>query len=318
MKKFKEFEPDKLTRYGIDNRFSKVKKGTFSRLAELNGDDIDFNRLFQLFPDILKGKELKEFITRWQKARAEGREIIFMFGAHVIKCGLTPILIDLMDNGWLTALASNGASVIHDVELSLYGQTSENVDKSIADGSFGMCKDTADFINNALKKGMKEGLGYGMAVAAELVEQKGLNEEISLLANACRKGIPYTIHVALGTDITHPHPSADGAAIGALSLRDFRILTQRITALEGGVVVNFGSMVVLPEVFLKGLTAARNIGAKVDNFTTANFDMIQGYRPNQNVVRRPTLKGGEGYSFTGHHEIMLPLVFLLLNYFSQT
>lgn len=315
MCKFPEFDPDDLERYSIDSRCSKVNEKEFSAVPDSENKNRNWENFFQLFPDILKGKEIKEFISRWQKAREQDEEIIFMFGAHLIKCGLTPLVTRLIKEGWITALASNGASVIHDVELTMFGKTSENVDQAISDGSFGMCKETTDFINNSLKQGEEKELGYGMSVAHQLSRQDEVNEEVSLLLTAYQEDIPYTVHVGLGTDINHPHPSADGGLIGKLSLRDFRILTKKVESLQGGVVINFGSMVILPEVFLKALSAARNTDNDIRDFTTANFDMIQGYRPNQNVVRRPTLEGGKGFSFTGHHELMLPLIYTFLKNF---
>jgi hypothetical protein len=229
-----------------------------------------------------------------------------------------------MERGVITTIAMNGADIIHDVELSHFGRTSEDVAANLADGTFGMAEETGDFINRTLKKGFDEKLGLGEAIGKELAEQKVKNLEFSILGRAYQLGIPVTVHgrayqlgipvtvhVAVGTDIVHQQPSADGAVVGELSHRDFKIFAEVVSGVgDGGVVLNFGSAVVLPEVFLKALTVARNLGHPCRDFTTANFDMIQHYRPRVNVVQRPTQEGGRGYQITGHHEIMIPLLAL--------
>jgi hypothetical protein len=235
--------------------------------------------------------------------------VIVMLGGHVIKTGCSPILADLAANGYIQHFASNGSAAVHDTELAQCGHTSEDVATHLGDGSFGMAADTADLINSAARRAVRTGEGFGEAVGAMLVEQTSPHLERALLAKCYELKIPYTLHVALGTDIVHQHPTADGAAIGEASLRDFRILAKTVSRLgQGGVVLNLGSAVIMPEVFLKALAVARNLGGPLVDFTTANFDMIQHYRPRVNVIERPVLDGGEGYALTGHHEIMIPLL----------
>ena len=259
--------------------------------------------------------ELDELITRLRHTREAGRPIIWSLGAHVIKNGLSRYLIDLMRQGWITHLSGNGAVSIHDFELACWGKTSEDVQSGLEDGSFGMSRETADLINGAVIQGDAQELGFGESLGLMLNEGRFPHLGHSLLAACYRLKVPLTVHVAVGTDIVHQHPSADGAAIGSASHRDFRILAAQVARLSGGVVINLGSSVVLPEVFLKALTVARNTGHKVSKFTAANFDMIQHYRPNQNVVTRPVASGGRGYSITGHHEIMLPLLAAMIKHY---
>jgi deoxyhypusine synthase len=231
-------------------------------------------------------------------------------GAHVIKVGLTPILVNLMKQGIVTAVAMNGAGIIHDFELALMGHTSEEVDDEIDEGRFGMAEETGRILNEAIIQGHKKRQGLGEAVGHYMNRLKGQfpNRETSILATGARMGIPVTVHVAMGTDIIHMHPAADGAAIGATSLLDFRRLAAIVAGMEGGVYLNIGSAVVLPEVFLKTVSLGRNLGHKLSDITTVNMDFLAHYRPLTNVVRRPTQKGGKGYSLIGHHEIMLPLL----------
>lgn len=232
-----------------------------------------------------------------------------MFGGHVVKSGCVPFLIDLARRGCVSCFASNGAAAIHDAELAAWGQTSEDVAAQLDDGSFGMASDTAEILNRAAKRAWKLQEGLGESIGELLEERKYPFREHSLAAGSLRLQIPYTVHVAIGTDIVHQHPDADGAAIGEASLRDFRIFAAVVSKLgDGGVVLNLGSAVIMPEVFLKALSLARNLGHPVRNFTTVNMDMTQHYRPTVNVVQRPVLSGGRGYSLTGHHEIMIPLL----------
>jgi hypothetical protein len=309
MGKYEEIDLSKLKRYSARDRFSKVTSEIFAKPpCKIEG----LKEFVDSLPKVLKANELRMLVEDIVRARSEKREIILTMGAHPIKCGLSPVIIDLMSNGFITCLATNGASIIHDTEIAFFGATSEEVDSAIKDGSFGMAGDTADFINNAVKEGQKESLGFGEAVGKRILFSDAMHIDKSISAQAYRLGIPLTVHVAIGTDIIHPHPSADGSAIGELSLRDFRILTKVISRLEGGVLINFGSTVVMPEVFLKALSTVRNLGHNVYHFTTANFDMVQHYRPNRNIVERPTNCGGKGYTFTGHHEIMLPLLAALI------
>jgi hypothetical protein len=229
-------------------------------------------------------------------------------GAHPIKVGLSPLIIDLMKRGVITGLAMNGAGVIHDVEIAMVGETSEVVEEALDDGSFGAARETAEFINAAVKQGHDKQWGLGESIGTSLGQQDFPHSDSSLCAAAHQLGIPVTVHVAFGTDVLHIHPSTDGGALGELTHRDFRIFCGLVTSLEGGVYLNVGSAVILPEVFLKAISAARNLGYTVDNFVTVNMDLIQHYRPTQNVVRRPTARGGKGYAFTGHHELMFPLL----------
>ncbi len=260
-------------------------------------------------PAILKADDLKSVARAIVVAKTLGKPVIAMLGGHVIKTGCSPILADMAEKGYITHFASNGSAAVHDTELACCGHTSEEVADHLADGSFGMASDTAGLINRAADRAAGGAEGFGEALGKLLIEVEAPHLERALLARSYRLRIPYTLHVALGTDIVHQHPSASGAAIGAASLRDFRILANTVTELgSGGVVLNIGSAVIMPEVFLKALAVARNLGHRVEEFTTANFDMIQHYRPTVNVVQRPVLRGGRGYALTGHHEIMIPLL----------
>jgi len=263
-------------------------------------------------PDILQAAELKDFVHRFRAAEQAGKAIIVALGGHVIKCGLTPLLIEMMERGAVSCFAVNGSVTVHDYELAFFGKTSEDVGRGLEDGSFGMVFETTYGINSVITKASEEGLGYGEALGREILEKAPL-PELSLLAMAYKHEVPATVHVALGTDITHQTPCADGKAIGDCSLRDFRVLIDQVMKLDdGGVFLNLGSAVVLPEVFLKALTVARNLSGRVKGFTTAVFDMNTHYRAMENVAKRPVQTDGKGFYFVGHHEIMLPLVFSLL------
>jgi hypothetical protein len=260
-------------------------------------------------PAVLKADDLKAVARSIVAANRKGKPVIVMLGGHVIKTGCSPILADLAKKGYVNHFASNGSAAVHDTELALCGRTSEDVAAHLADGTFGMAADTAGLINSAADRAARGDEGFGEALGSVLIDEEVPHPERALLAVSRQLNIPYTLHVALGTDIVHQHPSADGAAIGKASLRDFRIFANTVSQLgEGGVVLNLGSAVIMPEVFLKALAVARNLGHGVENFTTANFDMIQHYRPTVNVVERPVLLGGSGYALTGHHEIMIPLL----------
>ena len=233
-----------------------------------------------------------------------------MMGAHVVKVGLSPLIVDLLNRGVITHVAMNSAASIHDVETAMWGHTSEDVAVNLMDGTFGMSKETGDFINLALEKGMTESdAGYGETLGRKILDLKGKYRSVSILASCYKLGVPVTVHAAIGTDIIHQQPTMNGAATGEMSFRDFKVFVRSIQGLiNGGVVLNFGSAVIMPEVFLKALTVARNLGFKAKGFTTANFDMIKQYRPQMNVVERPTQRYGHGYNFIGHHEIMFPLL----------
>ena len=259
-------------------------------------------------PEILAAQDLRVAIDATAKAARRNKLILWGFGAHLIKVGLAPLVVDLMERGLISGLLMNGAGCVHDLELAMMGRTSEDVGPALDDGSFGMARETGESLNAAINAGHAEGLGMGRAVGLHILDGRFPHKDRSVLATAARLEIPVTIHVAIGTDIHHMHPGASGEALGATSFRDFETLTGLVAALEGGVLYNIGSAVILPEVFLKALSLARNLGHKVDKFTTVNLDFIRHYRPSVNVVDRPTRKGGRGLSIVGHHEILVPLI----------
>jgi hypothetical protein len=303
---YKEIDLSGLRTYSALTRASKV---TTHLEGQAPYAGMSFNDFLDRLPSVLKADELKAVARAIVAAKKLGKPVLVMLGGHVIKTGCSPILADLAAKGYVTHFASNGSAAVHDTELACCGHTSEDVAAHLEDGSFGMAADTAALINAAAERAAGGKEGFGEAVGAMLVEQKSPNVARALLARSHQMQIPYTLHIALGTDIVHQHPTASGAAIGEASLRDFRILAQTVSQLgQGGVVLNLGSAVIMPEVFLKALAVARNLGHDVSDFTTANFDMIQHYRPQVNVVQRPVLKGGNGYALTGHHEIMIPLL----------
>ncbi len=258
-------------------------------------------------PRILAGEDFRAVVDAILEARIRGRQIIWAMGGHVIKCGMAPILSDLMRSGLATAFAMNGSASIHDFEIALAGHTSEDVEAVLPDGSFGAAEETGSEMNHAIRAGVADGLGLGESLGRAL---SALETHDSLLLNAYRNSTPVTVHVAVGTDTPHTHPAADGAAIGSASLRDFQLLCSIVAGLDdGGVYLNVGSAVVMPEVFLKAVSATRNLGHRLQRFTTVNMDFLQHYRPRMNVVQRPHAgSGGRGYALTGHHEIMLPLL----------
>jgi deoxyhypusine synthase len=296
-----------LKTYPLKKRHSKVRVTDFGTPWR-RGDS--FNRFYHSLPDILGAKTLRAVATSIVTAHRKGKPVIVGVGAHVMKVGLNPIVVDLMKQGIVSAVAMNGAGIIHDFELALMGRTSEEVDAEIDEGRFGMAEETGRMINEAIVRGAKDREGLGEAVGHYINRYQGQfpNRDTSILAIGARLGIPITVHVALGTDIIHMHPSADGAAIGATSLLDFRRLAAVVAGMEGGVYLNLGSAVILPEVFLKTVSLGRNLGHALSNITTVNMDFLSHYRPLTNVVRRPTQKGGKGYQLIGHHEIMLPLL----------
>ncbi|MDA1305512.1 MAG: hypothetical protein O2999_14710 [Nitrospirae bacterium] len=296
-----------LKTYPLKTRHSKVKVSDFSVPWRRGGS---FAKFLSGLPDVLAVNTLRTLVNAIVQARRKGRPVIFGMGAHPTKVGLNPVLVDLMQRDIVTAIAVNGAVVIHDFELALMGHTSEEVEAEIDSGRFGMAEETGRMINEAIVEGVKEGLGMGEAVGRYIFRRRKQfpNWKTSLLATGVQLGIPVTVHVAIGTDIIHMHPAADGAALGEGSLRDFRTLTAVVSGMEGGVYLNVGSAVLLPEVFLKTVTLSRNLGRALKKITTANMDFLPHYRPMTNVVKRPTQKGGQGLSLTGHHEIMLPLL----------
>ncbi len=306
MSKYTKINLEKIKRCSIKNRKSKIEIENFGKPVKPNSDIYDF---LESLPKYLKAQDLKSLLDLIILAKLKEKPIIFMSGAHPIKCGLSSVLIDLMKSGFMTLLATNGAGAIHDVEIAFWGKTSEQVEEGIEDGSFGMAKETGEVFNQISSLAGKRDMGLGEAIGKAILERKARFRKYSLLANAYRLGIPACVHVAFGTDIVHQHPNFDPSSTGKATYNDFKILAHEVSRLnDGGVVLHFGSAVVLPEVFLKALSVARNIKGKIGNFTTANFDMIQHYRPNMNVVSRPTQKSGQGFSFSGHHEIMIPLL----------
>ncbi len=292
-------------RVSIHERRSKVDVSQFPEVPEDFSWYADYERLL---PRILAGNDLRALTEGVVRARAAARPVILMLGAHVVKCGMGPLLGHLVEKGAVTGVAMNGACAIHDIEIAMWGKTSEDVAESIGSGTFGMSRETAGFMNGAALRSLEEKTGLGSAILAMLAEADPPHADASLLAACNRAGVDITCHVAIGTDIVHEHPEADGRAIGHGTMYDFRKFSDWILGLDGGVVINIGSAVIMPEVFLKALAVARNRGAELGGFITANFDMLSQYRPLSNVVRRPEKAGGTGYNFIGHHEILLPLL----------
>jgi hypothetical protein len=302
---YEDYDLSSVRTYPLASRTSKANAADFAKPYRAGGG---MASLLASFPAILAAADFKAVVAAIRSARTGDRGIIWGFGAHVIKTGLGPILIDLMERGFVSALATNGAGIIHDFELALSGGTSEDVDEALGPGRFGMAEETGELLNAAINEGVKSGLGLGQAVGRRLREMKPAHEALSVVAAAARLQIPVTVHVAIGTDIIHMHPRASGAALGEGSLRDFRYFVSNVARLKGGVYLNCGSAVVLPEVFLKAVAIARNQGASLDQLTTVNMDFTRLYRPQTNVVSRPVAGVGKGYSLVGHHEIMIPLL----------
>ena len=313
-KQKKDYKPINLAgikTYSIKKRKNLVSIKQFAKAIEHK----EFSKFLDSLPEILAGNNLRDVINAIVKASNKNRQVVMAIGAHVIKCGLSPVIIDLMKRGIITAVAMNGSVAIHDYEISLIGETSEDVSHSIEDGSFGMARETAEAFQTAASLSacgsptqadqgfIEEGLGR--ALGRQIIKDKNKYRQYSILAAGAKLNIPTTVHVAIGTDTIHMHPNISGSDLGESSHVDFKILCSVVKDLGGGVWMNVGSAVIMPEVFLKALSVARNLGKIVKDFTTVNMDMIQHYRPQTNVVKRPTTKG---YSITGHHEIMLPLL----------
>ncbi len=297
---------NKVKTYSVKKRLSKVKLGDFAKFPARGAS---FSKFYASLPNILQAKDIRAIVDAVVSARKKKKSVIFMAGAHVIKCGLSPVVIELIKKKVITCIVLNGAGIIHDFEIAFQGKTSEDVAENLKNGKFGMGRESADFLNNAVKEGVREGLGLGSAVASKIASSKLRYQNLSLTFQAHKHKIPVCVFVAIGTDIIHQHPSFDAALTGEGSLRDFYLLVENVIRLnQGGVVLNFGSAVILPEVFLKALNLSRNLANPVKDFITANFDMIYQYRPMQNVVCRPVEAGGRGYYIIGHHEIMLPLL----------
>ncbi len=303
-----------LRTYPLASRPSKVTVRDFARPLS-PAEAAQVMGLVESLPQLLAADSLRAVATAVKAARAAGRAIIWGIGGHVVKTGLAPILIDLMRRGYVTAIATNGSGIIHDFEIALAGWTSEDVDTALGSGDFGMAEETGRLINEAIRDGVATSCGVGESVGRLLVDTEPPFGDYSYLHEAYRRRIPVTAHLTIGADIIHLHTAADGAALGAASHRDFRLFTALVRDLNGGgVYLNLGSAVTMPEIFLKAVTTVRNLGFELSDFTTANFDFLQHYRPQTNVVRRPVANGaGKGYSLTGHHEIMIPLLAALLD-----
>jgi hypothetical protein len=306
MSLYKQIDLNKIKTVSISVRKSKSLVKDFAQPISNKERIKDF---LVKFPNYLKASEFKALLKAINQAKTKNKPVIFMFGAHLVKLGLSPIIIDLMKNKFISFLSTNGAGAVHDFEIALWGKTSENVEEGLKTGSFGMSEETSRLFNQISKCAVRAGQGLGESIGECLIKNKAKFRKYSLLATAYQFKIPVTVHIGIGTDIVHQSSYFDPAATGEATFTDFKILASELSRLNnGGVVLHFGSAVILPEVFLKALSVARNITGKVENFTTANFDMVQHYRPNMNVVLRPTQNSGKGYSFTGHHEIMLPLL----------
>jgi hypothetical protein len=301
---YEEFNLSGVRTYPLASRKSKTNTAEFAKPYR----GASLQPFIDSLPGILAAGDFKAVVSAIRTAHDGGRGIVWGLGAHVIKTGLGPVIVDLMERGFVSAVATNGAGVIHDFELALSGGTSEDVDEALGPGRFGMADETGRLLNAAINDGVKQGLGVGQAVGRRLREMKPPHEALSIIAAAARLEIPVTVHVAIGTDIIHMHPDASGAAVGEGSLRDFRYFVSNVAKLAGGVFLNCGSAVVLPEVFLKAVALARNRGTSLEGLTTVNLDFMRLYRPQTNVVSRPVAGIGKGYSLVGHHEIMIPLL----------
>jgi hypothetical protein len=303
---YEEFDLSGVKTYPLASRRSKARADDFARPVAKGAT---FKEWFDSLPAMLGAHDLRRVVEAIAAAHRGGCGIVWGIGAHVIKTGVSPVLIALMERGFVSALAMNGAGVIHDFEIALSGATSEDVDAALGPGQFGMADETGRLLNAIIRDAQAKTEGIGQAVGAYLAAERPAHGDKSLIATAHRLGIPVTVHVAIGTDIIHMHPDASGAAIGDASLRDFRYFTAAVARLTGGVYVNCGSAVVLPEVFLKAVALARNHGVTLEGLTTVNIDFLRMYRPQTNVVTRPVAgTGGAGISLIGHHEILIPLI----------
>jgi deoxyhypusine synthase len=305
MKKYRPVSLKRVKTYSITKRKSKV---SLSALATPSVKGDTFKNFIDKLSHILAVNDFRCTVKAIVRARQNRRPVILGMGAHPIKVGLSPVIIDLMKKNIITAIATNGACIVHDFELSFIGHTSEDVGEELQKASFGMARETGRYLNRAITEGVKKEYGIGMSVGELIYKSRFRFKGKSIFASAYELDIPATVHIAIGTDIIHMHPDAEGSAIGEGSFRDFRLFTSVVSDLEGGVYVNLGSAVIMPEVFLKALTVAKNLGSKVEDITTVNMDFIQHYRPRENVLKRPTIKKGSAYGLTGHHEIMFPLL----------
>ena len=307
---YEDLEPislDEVKTYPLTSRPSKVTVKDFAKPVTEESSLRDY---LDSLPNILAVQSLRELAARMRRAKSLDKPIIWGIGGHVIKTGLAPIIIDLMKRGFVNGIAGNGSVLVHDAEIAMAGSTSEDVDATLGEGVFGGAEETGRLLNDAARNGSNEGIGLGEAVSASLLALKPKYEDVSILCASCKARVPFTAHLTIGGDIAHFHPGTDGAALGATSHTDFRLLAELVRRMNGGgVYLNIGSAVTLPEVFLKCVTLVRNLGHELSDITTANFDFIQSYRPLTNVVRRPTADGaGRGFAITGHHELTIPLL----------
>ncbi len=300
--------------YALASRKSKVSVENFAKAPT---SQMSIQKFLDALPNFLAAADLCKLLSAIQRAHRDRRTILWGLGGHVVKVGLGPVLIDLMERGFISGLAVNGAALVHDFEIAIAGNTSEDVDAGIGAGKFGMARETGEQLNQIAKEAAHDGLGYGEGAGRFLTSAAAgaRYKNVSAIASAYRLKIPVTVHLGIGADIPHMHPAADGAALGAASYRDFRLFCALVKSMQpGGVYLNWGSAVMLPEIFLKAVSVVRNLGVPLRPITTANFDFIQHYRPQQNVVKRPTLSDGKrgveskGYAITGHHELLMPLV----------
>ena len=313
----KPLELDKVKTYPLASRRSKVDLQDFAKAISADASLSDF---LESLPNVLASRAIREVAERIRRARELQKPIIWGMGGHVIKTGLAPVIIDLMKRGYVSGIAANGSVLVHDSEIAMVGSTSEDVDATLSEGAFGGAEETAQLLNTAARDGARDNIGLGEAVGRTLLARNPKHRDYSLLCAAYEARIPFTVHVTIGGDIAHFHPSFDGAALGATTHTDFRCLAELVRRMDGGgVYLNIGSAVVLPEVFLKCVTLVRNLGHPLTDITTANFDFIQSYRPLTNVVRRPTENNaGRGYAITGHHELTIPLLAGLINSENKT
>lgn len=303
----REVDLSKVRTVPVTRRANKVSAGEF---AKPPAKDRSFHAFVESLPDILVARDFRRVVDAIVGAKKKKRAVVVMLGGHIVKTGLTPLFVTLMERGVITHVAMNGSAAIHDFEIARFGGTSEDVAAGLKDGTFGMAEETGREMNEAFIAGSKRGQGMGESLAVTLEASIMVHPELSVILNAQRNEVPVTVHAALGAEIIHQHPAASGAAIGDTSHRDFRRLAAGLEGLhDGGVVLNLGSAVIMPEVFLKALTIARNLDAgRPQNFVTCDLDMQRHYRPRVNVVQRPTLQSGKGYEITGHHELMVPLL----------
>ena len=310
---YPQIDTTKVRTYSVRERENKVETAAFAQHLDTGAS---FEEFYNSLPDILAGRELRAVVEAIVTARRAGRPVIITMGAHVIKVGLSPLLIDWMKRGVVAAIATNGAGAVHDTEIARFGVTSEDVGAGIKTGMFGMAQETGEFINGAAVRAAAEGAGFGETLGRQLLEENAPHNDLSLLANGIRYGVPVTIHASIGSDIPHPQPSMDGAATGAATFADFKIFAHVAKDLKDGVLLNIGSAVILPTIIEKSLAVCRNLGYDVENFTGVNFDFIQHYRSNWNPVKRAnelTTGQGRGIAITGHHELTIPLLVAAVN-----